>query len=88
ESCPGLRKYGEDISSTRGEFAGERVFGTQEGYVKLKVAERPKLIPNDYRACGHTCYLDISPDGRTLSISKDAASRCSWTRWWKRAAGI
>jgi hypothetical protein len=38
--------------------------------VKFKVAENPKIIPNGFRAWGHTCGYGISSRGETLRIQK------------------
>ena len=69
--CPGLNKYQNDLS-----FAGiydmldPSMGKMSRAEVKFKVSENPKIIPNIYRAWGHTCNYGISPRGKTLRIQK------------------
>lgn len=70
--CPGLNKYSrslqqaEIIDDLNSEFVEYR-----RVTISFKVSDGKSDIPNSYRAWGHTCYMDISPDGKFLTITKD-----------------
>lgn len=63
EACPGITAYGDDL-----------VFKpTSDNYNLDVIFEIPHgVLPARYMADGHTCYLGISHDGKTLQIAKDA----------------
>jgi len=70
--CPGLDKYSkslhqkeiiDDLNATYPEY--RRVT------ISFTIPQDDTAIPNSYRAWGHTCSMDISADGKTLTIMKD-----------------
>lgn len=69
---PGLHKYGdsvkvvaiEDMMSDRVDTEYRKVT------IKLQVPYGKSSVPTSYGAFGHSCYLDISSDGSTVSVAK------------------
>lgn len=80
-SCPGLQKYAADIQFVGVEHnldyapdASKRI------ELVFRVAETPVKIPGTFRVAGHVCYFAVTPNGKTLSISKaPCASLCTDT---------
>lgn len=72
KACPGLDKYSETlrqtdiIDSLNAEYAEYR-----KVTIVYQVPDGKSDIPGSYRAWGHTCYLDIAADGKSIAISKD-----------------
>ncbi|EJL6858795.1 hypothetical protein NMS86_001247 [Vibrio cholerae] len=69
--CPGLNKYSADL--TYDGLTDMTYLDTPMSRVeiKFKVAKEPSVVPNSFKAWGHTCAFGISPDGKNLRIPKD-----------------
>lgn len=71
-ACPGLRLYETDLTLVGIE--DNRPYAPLVAHrisIKYKVSDAPKAIPENFIAHGHTCFVEVTPDGKTLSISKD-----------------
>ncbi|MGF6098876.1 hypothetical protein [Pseudomonas sp. 18175] len=62
QACPGLDKYAWQFKNIRIEKLFRRS-------ILFDVPERSR-IPDAYKAGGHTCYLEVSSDDKTLFIEK------------------
>lgn len=86
-ACPGLDRYSDmitfdgietSISAGMDKWLEETGHKEKEGKVtiRFKVSEESKN-PTIYRAYGHTCFLEISRNGKYLTIPKEpCASLC------------
>lgn len=70
--CPGLNKYQNDLTFEDIEDSVDPVMEEMSrADVTFRIAKDPQIIPDSFRAWGHTCRYGISPDGMTLRIQKD-----------------
>ncbi len=73
QACPGLNKYASSLQFDGIEenfsYAPEHA---QRVSIKFKIPDNDQNIPLNYVANGHTCYLEVSRDGKTLTVSKNA----------------
>ncbi|MBT2294531.1 hypothetical protein [Pseudomonas fluorescens] len=62
DACPGLDKYAQSFENVRvgGHFRTAILFDVPESIT----------IPATYQAGGHTCYIEIDSDGKTIYIEK------------------
>lgn len=77
-ACPGFQRFKADLTFKGIEdnlaFAPAHAKRVDVVY---QVKPDPKVIPPEFRAFGHTCYFSISPDLKTLYVSKrPCASIC------------
>jgi predicted small lipoprotein YifL len=64
QACSGLDTYAASL----------REQSVEEGYrpgITVKIPESDTGIPGEYMARGHTCFFDVSKDGRRLVIAKE-----------------
>ncbi|WP_405119198.1 hypothetical protein [Pseudomonas leptonychotis] len=64
QSCPGLDRYS-------GQFSNVRVEAGYRTAIVFDIPNSAKLPPL-YNAGGHSCFVEIAPDGQGIFIEKDA----------------
>lgn len=70
--CPGLSKYHNDMVFLNIEdMLSPDMEDMARVDVVFKITDKPKTIPDEFRAWGHTCQYSISPDGNSIRILKD-----------------
>lgn len=86
DTCPGLRRYRDDLTPREKLTIGEPMYGDREAkgwneavVVSLQVAKSPKLVPAQFRASGDTCRFSVSSDAPAgVSVAKaPCASICA-----------
>jgi len=66
-ACPGLNKYGNALVYKGIE---DSLNYANKITVMFNVSDDKSDIPNDYRAWGHSCYIDVDASGEKISIAK------------------
>lgn len=64
ENCPGLDRFADAL----------KFKGIEDNYavsVVYQIPESGTSIPDHYMAGGHTCYFDVSQDGKKLTVAKE-----------------
>jgi len=66
--CPGLNKYGNVLV-----YKGIEDNSSYANWITIKfdVPDVKSDIPSDYRALGHSCFMDVDLKGETVSIAKN-----------------
>lgn len=71
-AAPGFDRYAKDLTVVNIDEA--LLNFSDPGYrrltVQMTLPRTPNFIPNEYKAFGENCFVDISRDGRWMTISK------------------
>lgn len=62
QACPGLDKYASQFKAVR----------VEDNYRTSVVFDIPETaqIPDSYKAGGHSCFVEIDPDGKSIIVEK------------------
>lgn len=73
-TCPGLTKYSSEMTFEQiyENFGISTDKSAERISVQVKMPTGPTIIPAEYRTYGHTCYFEVSRDGKALLIAKGA----------------
>jgi hypothetical protein len=64
QACPGLDTYAS-------QFKQIRIENNYRTAIVFDIPEAAR-IPNTYKASGHTCFIEIAPDGSGIFVEKAA----------------
>jgi hypothetical protein len=62
--CSGLDRYSKALTF-------KRIEGYDNATLVFEIPEQNSGIPSNYMADGHTCFFEISKDGKQVSIAKE-----------------
>ncbi len=71
--CPGLDRFSGGL-----EFQG--IEDNRDVSIIFKIPEGDSEIPGHYGAAGHTCYFDVSHDGKNLTVAKEGCKAICLSR--------
>lgn len=74
-SCPGFKKYSNQLEFMDVEYGGSPNAPRVE--LRFKVLDEPNVIPGVYRAHGHICQFGFAADGsKSIIMKRPCSSIC------------
>lgn len=91
KACPGIVAHWGDVTKTETQIMNAEDYSESRDYgwtkfveLRLYINNKPRSIPGNYFASGHTCFIRAGDGGRTgvsvvkrpcVSVCQDSASR-------------